>query len=98
MNKIMIEVEAPESLWARGDCSVNEDGTMKYEAKFCKSGPATKKPVHLGPILSLAVLDAAGKEVGRRSVTIGVKTDGEFFLQHFSEAKSDVEKTGLPKE
>jgi len=97
MNKVFIEVEAPESVWARGKCAVSDEGTLSYEAKFCKSGSAIK-PTHLGPAVSMVVRDDAGKEVGRRSVTIGVKTNGDFYFQNYVEVSSEVEKVGLAKE
>ena len=97
MNKIIMEIETPESVWMRDDCQVNEEGTMQYEAKFCKSG-RSPQAVHLGPVISLVVLNAEKKEVGRRSVTIGVKSNGELYFQNYTEVVSQVEKDGLAKE
>lgn len=91
MNKVWIEIEPPESLWVRGSCESDDEGTMRYQAKFCKAGTAIK-PQHLGPVVSVIVLNAQGKEIDRKSVTLGVKTDGTLFLQSFVEALSQLEK------
>ena len=94
MNKVWIELETPESIWSRGDCNVSEDGTMRYEAKFYKTGTSSK-PVHLGPAISLVVLNAQGKEVARHSATLGGQTDGTLFFQFYKEVQSELENTGL---
>ena len=94
MNQVWLEVEAPESIWVRGSCNVDDSGLMRYKAKFCRAG-SSPKPMHLGPIVSLVVLDSGGKEVGRKSVTLGVKSSGDLFFQTYTEASAEVEKVGL---
>lgn len=96
MNKVIMLVEAPESVWTRGLCDVSDKGTLEYEAKFCRAG-MSPKPVHMGPAVTLSVRNAAGREIARKSITLGVKSNGDFFLQSYNEAESELEKAGTDK-
>ena len=96
MNKVIIEMEAPESIWVRGNCAVDaDDGTMRYEAKFLRSGGAPK-PQHMGPVLTLIVKDSNGKELSRRSATVGIRSNGDMFFHYYKEAQSELEKADVP--
>jgi hypothetical protein len=90
MNKVYFELEAPDPMWRRGDCDTSK-GHLSYEARFCRAG-TSPKPVHLGPVVDIVVKNAQGREVARKSATIGIRSDGTMFIQSYAEVASDLEK------
>lgn len=94
MNKVIIEIETPDSVWSRGTCQVKDDGTMHYEARFLRSG--SHKAQHMGPVVTVLVKNPQGKEISRRSATIGVRSNGDLFFHYYKEAVSELEKEVVP--